>query len=358
MPKRSRERGRAVLRIDLHHHCVPREYLDAAARGDFGARVSLSRDGRGNPTIIYDGVAFDRRRQVYPVMPRYYDLELRLQEMNGMGLDAAVISAAPIIFHYWDEPQRATEVSRVNNDAIARLVRGAPGLYVGLGQVALQDTELAIVELQRCMRELGFAGVQIGSNVDGEYLGSDRLRPFFAAAAALDALLLIHPYNGAGADRMTRYYIRNSIGNPLDTSLAMADLVFAGRLEEFPNLKLVLCHAGGLLPYVSGRVDHTWRVRPESKTIPAPPSFYFKKMWYDTITHDSEALAFLIGSVGAGQVVLGSDYPFDMADMTPLARVAALPLTTADRAAVYGGNARALLGEAARALPGTNGTEE
>jgi aminocarboxymuconate-semialdehyde decarboxylase len=257
-----------------------------------------------------------------------------------------IVSLTPPFFHYWAEPARAREFSRMANEEIAALVRRHPDRFRGMATVPLQAPAAATEELAYARRELGLVGVEIGSNVNGRELDDPALHPFFARCAELRMPVLIHPIAVAGADRMARYYLRNLIGNLVDTSIALAHLIYGGTFVRWPNLVVIAAHAGGIIPYTRGRLDHGYRVRPECRSaIPKPPSAYLKRVYFDTIAHDRDALAYLVRWAGARRVLLGSDFPFDMADPDPVGTMRALPrLSAADRARILGRNALTLFG--------------
>ncbi len=220
-----------------------------------------------------------------------------------------------------------------------------PYRFVGLATVPLQDPQAAADELERAMNILEMKGVEISSNVNGKNLDALELWPFYEKAQELEAFIFVHPTNVAGIDRMPKYHLRNLIGNPLDTSLAIASLIFGGVLENFPKLKFCFAHAGGFIPYQLGRLEHGYKVRPESKEIISkPPSEYFKLLYFDTITHYTPALKYLIERVGSDRVLLGSDYPFDMADPDPVSTVNSLEsISHVERREVLSENAAQLL---------------
>jgi aminocarboxymuconate-semialdehyde decarboxylase len=209
----------------------------------------------------------------------------------------------------------------------------------------LQDSQAAVAELKRAVNELGLLGVEIGTNINGVYLGDSQFRPFWAAAEELGAFIEIHPVSGLGGSAKKDYYLWNAYANPAETALTAAHMIMSGLLEEHPNLKICLFHGGGHLPYQIGRLDRAYEIRPEARQkISAPPSTYLKKFYIDTITHSGPALSYLIDLVGVEQVMMGSDYPFDMGYDRPAELVEQLPrLSQADKQAILGGNARRVL---------------
>jgi aminocarboxymuconate-semialdehyde decarboxylase len=209
----------------------------------------------------------------------------------------------------------------------------------------MQAPEKAAAELRRAMTSLGLRGAMIGSNVGGKNLDDPSFEPLWAAAAELDAFFMIHPGNVAGMDRLRSYYLNNLIGNPVDTTIAAACLIFGGVLERHPNFKPVMVHGGGFTPYQGGRWVHGWHVRPEPKVhLKHSPEKYLDRFRYDTICHSKPSLEFLIATAGADRVFLGSDYPYDMGMMDCVQHVRSLDIAAADRDAILGGHAASLLG--------------
>ena len=235
--------------------------------------------------------------------------------------------------------------ARATNDALAETVRAYPERLLGLAALPLQDPSAAPAELERAMRELGLRGAEIGTNVGGRNLDDQELEPVWAAAERLGAFLFVHPERVAAAERLGSYYLRNLIGNPLDTTIAIASLVFGGVLERYPRLKLCFAHGGGFAPYQVGRLDHGWSKRPEPRvTIQQRPSTYVRKLYFDTILHTPDALAYVAKHFGADHLLLGSDYPFDMGPDDPVKDVESLPgLSETERRMILGETAAQLV---------------
>jgi aminocarboxymuconate-semialdehyde decarboxylase len=273
-----------------------------------------------------------------------YNPEMRIHDMDKTGVTIQALSVRPR-FGYELDSEIALDISRAQNEMIAKFVSKHPDRFVGLATVPLQDPQAAADELDRAMSTLDMTGVEIGSNVNGKNLDAPELWPFYEKAQELEAFIFVHPTNVAGIERMQKYHLGNLIGNPLDTSLAIASLIFGGVLESFPRLKFCFAHAGGFAPYQRGRLEHGFKVRPEGKeVISKPPSEYFKLLYFDTITHYPPALRYLIESVGSDHVLLGSDYPFDMADPDPVSTVNGLEsISSTEKRNVLGENAAKLL---------------
>ena len=276
-----------------------------------------------------------------------WDIDLRLQDMDAHHVDMQLLSPGVQTFFYNRDEKLTQACSRLQNEHIAAHCRKYPDRFMGLAAVPLQAPELAAAELEHAMSHLGLYGAQIGSHVNGINFDHPMFEPFWAKAEALRAFILIHPHQPAAAERLTSYYFRNFIGLTLETTIAAASLVFGGVMQRHPDLRICLCHAGGFVPYQMGRFAHGWAVRPEAKRhLQESPEQGFKRFYYDTITHGGGALAFLLQQIGIGQVLLGSDYPFDMGNMDCVDRVEATQLGAGEKQLVLGRTAGALLKQA------------
>src|SRR5918996_1964618 len=331
----------ALRTIDAHAHILTEATMATLQRELPSHRLQL-RDVDG------DFATLDVGAISYPKFPRGgWDLERRLRDMEKARFDRQVLSVLPQTVAYDEEPALALALSQIQNDHIAGLVKQHPDRFLGLGTVPLQSPDAAAAELRRAMNELGLRGIMIGSNVRGRNLDDPGLEPVWSAAAEVGALIFIHPTPPAAADRLQHYYLRNFIGNPLDTTIAAACLVFAGVLERHPDIKILLAHGGGFLPYQEARFVHGWGEREESKrSLKVSPAASLGRLLYDTILHARKPLEFLIGSAGADRVLLGSDYPYDMGQYDTVDLIASLSIPEADKAKILGGNARTLLGAA------------
>jgi aminocarboxymuconate-semialdehyde decarboxylase len=305
-----------------------------------GARHALevhTADG-GHPALLRDGKPFLNQAKA-----EFSNLDLRLSIMDQQGIDMQVLSPAGSYFFYWMAAADSLEYARWLNDRLADAAAKFPRRFVALASVPMQEPLRAAAELERVVSRLGFRGAEIASNINGRYLDDPALEPFWQAAQALDAVIFIHPNQVVGAERMKDYNLTNLIGNPTDTSLAVAKLIFSGVLERFPRLILLLAHAGGFLPYTWGRLDRGYTIQNSGKrNISKAPSDYVKLLYFDTITHSPMALQYLIGNFGADRVLLGSDYPYDMGDPEPLTSLSSSHLDPTQMQQVAGANARKL----------------
>ena len=262
-------------------------------------------------------------------------------------VDLAILSTPPYAFFYDLPVEEGEWACQVQNDGLARAVSAHPNHLAGLGTLPLQDVSCAIKELERVMGPLGLSGIEIASSIHGQDFSDPCFLPFWEAVEALDALVLVHPayFDQIGGERLSAYYLRNLLGNPMETAVFAAHLIFSGVLEKYPNLKIVLAHAGGVAPYLRGRLDHGYQVRTEpKKIIPRLPGEYLNQFYFDTITHNVPTLQFLVDTVGADHVLLGSDYPFDMGYERPVDFINQVPgLDAAQKELILGGNALRLL---------------
>ncbi len=323
--------------VDIHAHFVPEGYLRLIEAEGQPHGLSL-RPGHDGPFIMIGQVP------VGPITPGYHDLDRRLQAMDSQGVTIHALSLMPPMV-YWADAALSLRLARVVNDAIAEAVRVHPDRLVGLATLPLQAPEAAVDEVKRAVTELGLRGVYLGTNVRGTDLDDASLTPVFARIAALGVPVFLHPLNVLGGGRVGAYYLHNLLGNPFDTAVAAARLVFGGVLDRFPSLRVCLPHAGGAFPYLLGRLDRGYRVRPECRHLPRPPSAYLEHFLFDTITHAPDALRYLVALVGADRVMLGSDYCFDMGNEDPVGALKAVePMSPEDRARILGGNAIMLLG--------------
>ncbi|MGH7817596.1 MAG: amidohydrolase family protein [Candidatus Binatia bacterium] len=328
------------MKIDVHAHYVPESCLnDVEVKGADGRVHGIRIVQDGSRQVAYTGNA--RNFAFDP--PQIYRIERRLSDMQDQFVDMQVFSVPPFLFFHATDPAKSLELCRKINDAFAETVRKYSNRFIALANLPMQDPEMAARELERSVRELGLRGAEICSNIDGKNLDDKSLAPFYRKLQELDVPVFIHPSNVLGGERLRRYHLGNLIGNPTDTAVAAASLIFAGVLKEFPRLKFYLAHGGGSCPFLRGRWEHGWRVRPEARTnIDRLPSEYFKLLYFNSLTHSVPALNFLVETVGVGRVMMGTDYPFDMSDKDPVRNIAALPhLSDDQKEMIFGGNAAA-----------------
>jgi aminocarboxymuconate-semialdehyde decarboxylase len=327
------------LKIDVHAHYVPTNCI-AEAKGLDGHVYGMRIVQEGSSRIAYT----HNSRNIAFEVEQIHNVERRLKDMEAQGIDMQVLSVPPFFFFYAFDPARSLELCRGINDALAETVSNYPTRFVALADLPMQEPQVAARELERSVRELGLRGAEICSNINGKNLDDRSLAPFYAKVQELDVPVFIHPSNVLGGDRLRGYYLQNLIGNPSETAVAAANLIFGGVLKEFPRLKFYLAHGGGACPFICGRWDHGWQVRPEARAnIDRPPGDYFKLLYFDSIVHSVPALNYLVETAGAGHIMLGSDYPFDMGVRNPVHDIATLTRLSSDqKAMILGANAAAL----------------
>jgi aminocarboxymuconate-semialdehyde decarboxylase len=293
--------------------------------------------------------SLDQNKMMFPtIVEALRDPEARIEHMDAMGVDIQGLATFVSEYGYWAPANVAAESARLQNDNLARAVGDLPDRFSAFGAtVPLQDVDLAIAEMDRAVDELGFKGLQIGGTIDGHNLDEPRFRPFWQAVAAKGVPVILHPNGYEESHRFGDYFMTNCIGNPLETMVAANRLIFSGLFEELPELELVLLHGGGYLPFYASRADHTWTVRPETRVhIPDhPPSYYVKRLFYDTMVFQPLYLRHLVEVVGSDRVMAGTDFPFDMGDTDPMGLIDRTDrLTEAERTAMKGGNAARVFG--------------
>ena len=325
--------------IDVHAHFFPERFLDLIARegGPHQARIDRS-DPRGPRIVIRDS-------PTAVLDATYWDLDRRRKAMDRVGVAVHALSlTAPMV--YWADGDLGQRLAAAVNDAMSEAHRAYPDRFVGCATLPMQDPKRALAELERAAALPGIRGVYLGTNINGRELSDPAFTPIFAACEARRLPVLLHPLTVIGAgNRLGRYYLNNFLGNPFDTAIAAAHLVFGGVLDRFPKLEVCLPHAGGAMPYLMGRLTHGQRVRPETKGVAKKPfQAYLRRFTYDTIAHSPHLVRFLVDTVGAGRVMLGSDYCFDMGYTRPVDAVTKhAKLNRADQRRILGATAARLL---------------
>ncbi|HET7850977.1 MAG TPA: amidohydrolase family protein [Pseudolabrys sp.] len=324
--------------IDTHTHILTEETMALLRKESPKAAVSIG-------PLDSESVTLDVAGTMYRPFPHGgYDVERRLKDMDATGVDVHVLSATPQTYLYGLEPALGVVTSAIQNDQMAKLVKQQPDRFMAIGTLPMQAPDEAAKELRRAMTRLGMKGAMFASNIMGRNLDDPGFEPLWATAEELGAFMFIHPNNVAGADRLQSYYLRNLIGNPLDTTIAAACLIFGGVMDRHPKLKIMLAHGGGFTPYQAARWEHGWKVRPEpKKNVPAQPKNIARRFMYDTILHSDKTLEAMIGLVGVERVMLGSDYPYDMAMLDCVQHVRSLSISDSDKNSILGARAELLL---------------
>jgi aminocarboxymuconate-semialdehyde decarboxylase len=328
------QRGKHLV-VDIHAHLnIPA--ADAMIRAQI--------DNPPNPLAFTSDASKAVNGKLFAAIgPKLNGVDARLADMDRLGVDVQAISPSPGQYYYFAPPELGRDAARMINDGIADAVALHPDRLVGMGTVPLQNTEMAIAEMRRCVGELGLRGIEISSNVNGEELAAPSRRAFFAAAEELGVLIFLHPLGFTHGQRLAEHYLDNIVGNPIESTIALSHLIFSGVLDAYPGLKLCVAHGGGYLPAYWGRMDHAYRAREDCRAhITREPSSYLRQVWLDTLVFDQNQLDALVTCHGSDRLCLGSDYPFDMAEPDPVGFHARLD--DAMQQQILGGNAAALLG--------------
>ncbi len=328
------------MNFDMHTHMIPPEFIEAVAKP--GSRWQAKLEKQGDETWVVHDQGYR-----YPLSPGFHDTAARLADMARTKTDMAAISLSPTLFYYWAEPKLGLDMARMANDGIYSLTRHPSGKFWGIGTLPMQDLNLSIAELRRCVRDLGFKAILIGSNIEGVQFDEPQFVPFFKECEALGVFVIFHPYYVGAKAMFTRYYLTNLYGNPLDTAMVIASLIFGGVLDKCPKLKVGFVHGGGFFPYQIGRLKHGYEVRSEPKVHGAQsPEKYMHQLYFDSVVFLPKQLRFLVDWAGADHVMLGSDYPFDMQEFSPADFISRAGLSPTQTKAVLSETAMELFGVA------------
>ncbi|MFE6523775.1 amidohydrolase family protein [Streptomyces sp. NPDC057794] len=324
--------------IDVHAHVLLPE-VEALVAGLPGLAEAKALDARRNgPAALAVSGPMVRER-----IPKLTDPTVRLAAMDAQGVDVQLVSPSPSHYHYWADEDTAEKVYRLANEATAAHCRAAPGRLRGLGLAPLQHPDHAVRALDHALDQ-ELLGVEISSHAPGRELSDPAYEPFWSRAEQTGAIVFLHPFGCTLDERLDRWYLSNTVGQPVENAVALSHLIFSGVLDRHPGLTLIAAHGGGYLPTHIGRSDHAWSARSDAGAGCAhPPSSYLERLYFDSLVHDPHVLRELVRVAGAGRVLLGSDFPFDMGAEDPVGALRAAGLSDADFHAVSGGNASALL---------------
>jgi aminocarboxymuconate-semialdehyde decarboxylase len=326
--------------VDMHAHYVSPDLIREAERNGASYGVTLRYNEAGDAQI-----AFGDGPWLRPFLPRLRDLDHRRDGLTAQGVDLQIQSAWTDIAGDSLEPALAARWARLQNETMAADVAAAGPMFAAMGTLPMQDPAQAIVEVDYLVGRLAIHAVEIGTNIRGRDLDHPEFRPLWRRLRDLDVFVLLHPpLRPVGLDRTGDYFLNNLISYPADTTIAAARLLFGNLFEELPGLKICLAHGGGFLPYQIGRLDRGHEAHPACKTLSKPPSLFLDHFIFDSLTHDTQALAYLITRAGADRVVYGSDYPFEMLDERGPDRLGEIAtLTRAQKEAILGANMRGFL---------------
>lgn len=299
-------------KIDIHTHIMPEQMPNWTQKFGYGEFIHL--EHRNCKACMMKGDQLFRE-----VEENCYKEEVRIKEMDDTNVTIQVLSTIPVLFNYWANPADGLETSRFLNDHIAETVSKNRERFIGLGTVPLQDIDLAIKEMERCVKELQLPGLEIGSNINGKNLSAKDFFPFYEAAEQLGCSIFVHPWEMMGEQQMQQYWLPWLVGMPAETSRAICSMIFGGVFENFPKLRVAFAHGGGSFPFTLGRIEHGFEVRPDLVAIDnaVSPRDYIGKFWVDSLVHDKKAMEFLLDVMGDDKICLGSDYPFPLGEHYP-----------------------------------------
>ncbi len=332
------------MNIDLHSHVIPPRVVEAIRTNPeaYSAHLDTSGEKTGGKTkVVHD------QGYVYPLFDEFCQVEAKLESMDRKGIDVSVISPAPPMFYYWAEADMALNMARLVNDGVADMVAHTPSRLRGMATVPMQHPDAAVAELERVVKEYGFKSIEVGTSIEGAQLAEKQFRPLLKRAAELGVFVFAHPYYVGNKPGLEDYYLTNLLGNPMDTAVCVSNLIYSGAMDEIPELKVLLAHGGGFLPYQIGRLVHGHKVRPETREFTETNAKeLLKRFYFDSLVFEPQALRYLIDLVGSDHIAIGTDSPFDMADQQPLETLSQVPhITDHEHHDICCGTALQLLGE-------------
>lgn len=329
------------MKIDIHAHILPKTWPDLRERYGYGGFIRLDHECAGCSARMMKDDDFFR-----DVDPNVWDPKVRAGECDEHHVDVQVLSTVPVMFSYWAKAADAHDLSKILNDHIAGVVEDQPKRFVGLGTLPMQDTERSVQELERCVNQLGLAGVEIGTHVNDTNLDDPRFDPLWEAAQELDAAIFVHPWDMMGMDDLADYWLPWLVSMPAETSRAICSLMMGGVLDRYPDLRFAFAHGGGSFPATLARIDWGFEVRPDLCQVrtTTPPRELVDKIYFDTLVHDPAVLRFLVEGFGADQLALGSDYPFVLGEHVPGTLIESMDLDPATKEQMLSGTALEWLG--------------
>lgn len=328
-----------LFTVDIHTHILPQDIPDFGRRFGYGSFIHLDHHRPGCARMM-QGDRFFRE-----VEANVWDPGVRMHECDGHRVNVQVLSTVPVMFSYWAKPQDTLNLAMFLNDHLAGIVQQHPKRFIGLGTVPMQDTGLAIQELERCKR-IGLKGVEVGTHVEGLNLGEPRLFPIFQACEELGMAVFVHPWDMLAKERTEKYWSPWLVAMPMETTLAITSMIFSGLFERLPRLRVAFAHGGGSFPGTFGRIQHGFEVRPDLCAVDnaVPPKAHLGRFWLDSLVHDPAMLQHVVNLVGADKVALGTDYPFPLGELEPGSLIRSMPWDDRQKELVLGGAALQWLG--------------
>jgi aminocarboxymuconate-semialdehyde decarboxylase len=328
-----------MFTIDSHTHIIPKHIPDFNKQFGYGDFITLKHHEPGKAIMMQGNKKFRE------IELNCWDVEARLEDMKQHKADVQVICTIPVMFNYWSKAADCLEISKFLNDDIATTITNYSDKFIGLATVPMQNTGIAIKELERSMNN-GFKGVQIGSNINNLNLNEVQFDEFFAACESLNAAILIHPWQMMGQEHTSKYWLPWLVGMPAEESRAICSMIFGGVFEKYKKLRVCFAHGGGSFLPTIGRIEHGWECRPDLVAIDNPinPKHYLGKFWVDSHVCDHKLLNYIIDLIGSDKIMQGSDYPFPLGEKIPGDLVRTAPISNSEKEKILGQSAKSWLG--------------
>ena len=329
-----------MFKIDIHTHILPENLNEITSTFADNRFLKIDPINDLSSMLKKDGTAFRK------VDCNCWNHKVRMQECDDTQVDMQVLTTIPVLFSYWANDDECLTLSQFLNDHIAQICREEPQRFIGLGTIPMQNTDMAISEMDRCINELNFPGIGIGSNINAENLSDKKFQPIFEHAEKLGCAIFIHPWEMMGQADIQEYWLPWLVGMPAEISRAICSIIFGGVFDKYPSLKIAFAHGGGAFPHTIGRIDHGYKMRPDLCAIDNNklPSSYLKHFYVDSLVHDKKAMSFLLDKMGPEQIALGSDYPFLLGELHPGKLIEEMELSDTIKKRILAGTALEWLG--------------
>jgi len=329
-----------LFKIDIHTHILPENLNKITNRFTDPRYIKIDPIDDHSAMLKQNGTAFRK------VDCNCWNHNARIKDCDNTQVDIQVLSTLPALFSYWATDDECLSLSQFINEHISQVVINEPKRFIGLGTIPMQNTDYAIMEMDRCIHDLKLSGIELGTNINGKNLSNNKFNPIFEYAEKLGCSIFIHPWDMMGQADMKKYWLPWLVGMPAEISRAICSIIFGGVLEKYPNLKIAFAHGGGAFPFTIGRINHGYNKRPDLCAIDNDklPSYYLKHFYVDSLVHDKQALSFLLDKIGSEKIALGSDYPFPLGEDYPGKLIEEMDLSNSVKQRILAGTALEWLG--------------